>query len=128
MMRLRYALASASLAAALLAPGPVLAAGDAMKGAVVFKRCKPCHALEAGGRKMLGPTLHGLFGRSAGSVPDFNYSKAMKTAGIVWDERSLDRYLADPKGFMPGNRMPFAGLKEAGERADLLAYLKQATR
>jgi cytochrome c len=106
--------------------GPAGAEGDAKRGEQVFKKCAVCHSLEPGKVK-IGPPLHGVFGRKAGSVQGFRYSKAMKSADIVWSADILDKYLAAPKTFVPGNRMPFPGLKKAADRPDLIVYLEQAS-
>ncbi|HEX3536388.1 MAG TPA: cytochrome c family protein [Stellaceae bacterium] len=103
-------------------------AADIDAGKTVFNRCKVCHKLEAGASGSLGPSLHGVFGRKAGTVEGYNYSAAMKESGIVWDDETLEKYLRDPKGFIPGNKMAFPGLRDDTERANLLAYLKQATQ
>ena len=113
--------------AALLAAGPALAGGDAAAGKKVYNKCKTCHALEAG-KKKLGPSLNGIFGRAAGSVEGYKYSKAMKESGIVWTEETMAGYLEKPKKFMPGTKMAFAGLKKEQQVADLIAYLKEATK
>lgn len=107
--------------------GAARADGDAVRGKRIFKKCAVCHSLKPGKIK-IGPPLHGVFDREAGSVKRFRYSKAMKSADIVWSRETLDRYLAAPKKFVPGNRMPFPGLKDAGERAGLIAYLERAAR
>src|SRR5271157_4624955 len=101
--------------------------GDAQRGAQVFAQCKICHSLEAG-KNMVGPSLHGLFGRKAGSVPGFAYSAAMKNANITWNDDTLSKYLADPKAFVPGDKMVFPGIKDPSKLGDLLAYLNQATK
>jgi cytochrome c len=109
-------------AALWLAQGVAWADGDAARGAKRFEECAPCHALEKN-TESVGPSLYGMFGRKAGAAADFRYSPALKRSGIAWDEQSIDHYLADPQGFIPGNRMPFAGIADAGARADLIAYL-----
>jgi cytochrome c2 len=101
--------------------------GAAQRGAQVFAQCKICHSLEPG-KNMLGPSLHGLIGRKAGSVPGYSYSPAMKNANIVWNDDTLSKYLVDPKAFIPGDKMAFPGIKEPSKLADLLAYLDQATQ
>ncbi|MBM3490516.1 MAG: cytochrome c family protein [Alphaproteobacteria bacterium] len=101
------------------------AAGDAANGEKVFAKCRACHSVEPGGRNQQGPNLHGVVGRPAGKAAGFNYSKVLLQSGVVWTEDKLDAYLADPKGMLPGNRMLFIGLKQAKERSDVIAYLKQ---
>lgn len=109
-----------------LASGSALA-GDAKKGGKIFKRCAACHALEAGKHKV-GPSLAGIFGRKSGAAEGFKYSKAMKKAAIVWNEETLGAYLANPKGYVKGTKMAFPGLKKEAQRANLIAYLKEATK
>ena len=104
------------------------AAADPEAGKTVFNRCKICHRVEAGAPSALGPNLHGLFGRKAGTVEGYDYSAAMKNSGVTWDEETLRKYLGDPKGFIPGNKMAFPGLKNQSELDNVLAYLKQATQ
>jgi cytochrome c len=104
------------------------AEGDAVKGKTVFARCSTCHSLTAEGAKPMGPHLQGIFGRSAGTIEGAHfYSDAMKTSGIVWDEAALDKYLAAPAQSMPGTTM-MIGVADAQQRADLIAYLKEATK
>jgi cytochrome c len=97
-------------------------------GAGVFNRCKVCHSLAAGAHSPVGPNLHGLFGRTAGTASGFSFSPAMQKCGVVWNDDTLAKFLRDPQGFIPGNRMGFPGVKDDKELADLVAYLKQATQ
>ena len=104
--------------------------GDAAAGATVFKKCATCHIVESDKNKV-GPSLNGLFGRKAGTHPDFAYSAAMKAAGdsgVVWDETALRDYLHNPKAKVKGTKMAFAGLKDDQEITDLIAYLKQYSK
>ena len=102
--------------------------GDAARGERDFRACTPCHSLEPD-RNMTGPSLASLWGRKAGSLPSFErYSDALKSSGIIWDDGSLDGWLTDPDRMVPDNDMPFDGIKSAGERADLLAFLKETTK
>lgn len=118
----------AALVASAALASPALADGDAVKGIDVFKKCMACHdAVEA--KDKVGPNLVGIVGRTAGTLESFasKYSQAMKDAGaggLVWDEANIALYLKDPKGFMKGNKMAFAGLKKDDEIADVIAYLK----
>ena len=100
-----------------------LAAGDPKAGEAVYSRCLACHSLAY---HRTGPRHCGLFGRRAGGAPGFEeYSPAMKRSRLVWNENTLDRFLADPLKTVPGTTMTYAGVKDAKERADLIAYLKQ---
>jgi cytochrome c len=102
--------------------------GDAARGERDFRVCAPCHSLEVD-RNMTGPSLSGLWDRKAGSLPSFErYSDALKSSGIIWDDHSLDGWLTDPQRMVPDNDMPFEGIKDSRVRADLLAFLKEATR
>ena len=103
-------------------------AADPAAGQAAFVKCKICHTVEAGGRSPVGPNLHGVFSRKAGTLDGFSYSAAMKNSGIVWDDDSMAKYLRDPRGSMPGNKMAFPGIKNDEELANLLAYLHQATQ
>ena len=111
----------------MLGSQTALAEGDPAKGEKVYRKCKACHSLEAGQNKV-GPSLAGVFGREAGMVEDFKYSDAMKESGIVWDEATLDSFLAKPKEVVPKTRMAFPGLKKEQDRLDVIAYLKEATQ
>ena len=115
-----------ALVAALLGSGASVAAvhGDARKGKAAYAQCLACHALE---RDVVGPRHCGLFGRRAGSVPRFDYSPAMKRSTLIWDEKTLDRFLADPAKAVPGTSMTFGGIADPKERADLIAWLEQVT-
>ncbi len=119
----------AALAAGVfaLASHQALAEADLANGEKVFKKCKTCHSLEEG-KKKVGPHLAGLFGRTAGIVEGYKYSKAMKESGIVWDEETLDAYLTKPKDLVPKTKMAFPGLKKEQDRIDIIAYLKEATQ
>lgn len=118
---------SAVLALFVLTMSPAFAEGDAKKGEKLFNRCKSCHALTAG-KKKLGPSLFAVVGRQAGSESYYKYSAAMKAAGIEWSEENLDKYLKAPKKFIPKNKMPFAGLKKAEDRSDIIAFLKSVSK
>ena len=115
----------ATLASAVLFAVPAHAAGDAAAGEKVFAQCKACHENEKGVNKV-GPTLKGVVGRKAASVPDYKYSEAMiakGAEGVVWDEATLTAYLPDPKAFVPKTKMAFAGLKKPEDVANVIAYL-----
>ena len=104
--------------------------GDATAGATVFKKCAVCHVADSDKNKV-GPSLFGLFGRTAGTHPGFSYSSAMVEAGkggLVWDTASLKEYLHDPKAKVKGTKMAFAGLKDDTDIANLEAYLKQYSK
>jgi len=104
-------------------------AGEASRGQRVFNtQCRACHTLEKDGASTAGPNLHGVFGRKAGTGGGYDSSDAMKKSGIVWDEATLAEYSRDPKGKVPGTKMLFNGVKNAGQLADLVAYLKEATK
>jgi len=120
---------SAVFAAALLLAFPAIApAADVAAGQAAFARCKICHSIQAGAPSPVGPNLHGVFCRKAGALEGYSYSEAMKNSGIVWDDETLAKYLHDPRGSLPGNKMAFPGLKNDEEVANLLAYLHQATQ
>jgi cytochrome c len=107
---------------AALAPGrTAFATGDAAHGAQVYKTCGICHAFDKNG---VGPKHTGVFGRTAGTVPDYRYSQALQKSGIVWNDAMLDKWLADPQALVPGTKMFFA-LDNAKDRADVIEYLKQ---
>ena len=97
--------------------------GDPTKGAAVFRQCQTCHVKEVGVNKV-GPSLAGIVGRPAGTIPGFRYSEANKGSGITWTEQELYVYLENPKAKIPGTIMAFVGIKDSQKRADLIAYLK----
>jgi cytochrome c len=102
--------------------------GNSTRGERVFNACAACHSLQPS-QNMTGPSLAGLWNRKAGSVASFSrYSPALKSANIVWNDKTLDDWLTDPQHLVPGNQMTFPGIKDARQRADLLAFLKEATR
>ena len=101
-------------------------AEDADAGKKVFNQCRACHVLDQTTNRV-GPHLGGVIGRKAGSVEGFSYSEAMKNSGITWDEELLEKYLKDPKGAVPGNKMAFAGVKKDDDLKNLIAYLKEET-
>ena len=107
--------------------GTAYAEGDVANGEKVYKKCKACHATEAGKNKV-GPTLAGLIGRQAGTMDGFKFSKAMIAygeGGIVWDEENLVTYLEKPRKIVKGTKMAFAGLKKEQDRRDVVAYIMQ---
>jgi cytochrome c2 len=116
-----------ALAATLLLIGVAHADGDTVRGEAKFQECAACHKLTAGANDV-GPNLNGLFGRKAGEIPDFRYTPSMKRSGITWTPESLDKFITDPQALVPGNRMPYAGLANGADRADLIAYLQKATK
>ncbi|WP_188062609.1 c-type cytochrome [Sphingobium sp. KCTC 72723] len=123
-MTIAYKLTSIALAVAAVGSISTHAqVGDATKGKAVFARCALCHDVKPGPKKM-GPNLSGLFGRTSGTTAGFAYSPAMQKAKIRWDVKTLDAFLTKPTGVVPGNRMAFAGLPNAADRANLIAYLK----
>ena len=108
----------------LAGAGAAQAQGDPAQGEKVFAKCKACHSVDEEKNKV-GPYLVGIFGRPAGSVEGFRYSDAMSGSGIVWEDDTITEYLKDPKGYIPGNKMAFVGLKKDEDIANLLAYLHQ---
>lgn len=114
------------VSAALAASAPASATGgDVARGEAIYERCAACHSLD---HNRTGPKHCGLFGRRAGTLPGFVYSPAMRASGIVWNERTLDRFLAAPTKVVPGTFMGYAGIDNPRERADLIAWLRDASR
>lgn len=105
-------------------------AQDAAAGEKVFAKCKACHVIDAATNRV-GPSLHGVIGRTAGTVEGFKYSAAMVEHGkdgLVWNNENLDKYLADPKAMIPKNKMAFPGLKNPQDRSNVIAYIDQASK
>lgn len=122
------ATALAVLASFVIASQSFAAEGNPARGQRVFGACAACHSLQPD-QNMTGPSLADVWNRKAGSLASFSrYSPALKSASIVWNDQTLDGWINDPQHIVPGNQMTFAGIKDAGQRADLLAFLKDATR
>ena len=101
--------------------------GDLENGRRVFARCRSCHTLPEGGSNMTGPNLYGLFGRRAGTLPGYRYSDALKSADFAWGAEQLDEWLENPRTFLVGNKMTFAGIPNETDRRDVIAFLKVET-
>jgi len=119
---LRLSIVILGLAVAAVAAGPIASDGDPVAGKLAYDRCLGCHSP---GRDRTGPRHCGLVGRVAGSVAGFDYSIAMRDSDVTWDRTTLDQFLESPLTFMPGTRMGFAGIKNATERSNLIAYLEE---
>lgn len=119
-------LAAASLALAGTAMAQQ-ASGDPVRGKTVYARCAACHDLNTGATR-LGPSLKGVVGRTSGTMPNFNYSQALKDKAVVWNAETLDAFLSGPSKYVPGNRMAFPPLANPQDRADLIAFLEQSAR
>jgi cytochrome c len=127
-MKIMSAVVAISGLAAVLVAGNAAAAGNDLEhGKTVFARCVACHDLNTGANR-LGPSLKGIVGRKSGSVPNFAYSPALKASDKVWNTATLNGFLTSPMKYIPGTRMPFAGIPNAQDRADLIAYLDKAAR
>jgi cytochrome c len=123
-----HATAFAVLTAFVIASQSFAADGNPAQGQRVFGACAACHSLRPD-QNMTGPSLAGLWNRKAGTLASFSrYSPAMKSANIEWNDKTLDEWIADPQHVIPGNQMTFAGIKDARQRADLLAFIKEATQ
>ncbi|MDP6953297.1 MAG: c-type cytochrome, partial [Alphaproteobacteria bacterium] len=104
--------------------GTALADGER----IFAQRCKICHAIEAEARSKTGPTLFGVYGRAAGAVEGFRYSPAHRDSGLVWDAETLDAYLADPQGVVPGTTKRLKGIADAAERAALIGFIESSNQ
>jgi cytochrome c len=120
---MRYLVGLAIMAAVGLTASAARADGDPALGKTAFNKCAACHSIKEGENK-IGPSLHGIVGRPAHSVQGFSYSDPMKAYNVTWDVPTLDHYLADPRGTVPGTKMIFPGLKKDDERANVIAYLE----
>jgi cytochrome c len=114
----------AAAKAALADLPPRFQAADLKNGEALLTLCRACHTVVAGGADLQGPNLHGVFGRVAGSKPGYAYSDAVKGYAQPWTAERLDRWLANPKTFLPGTKMGFGGLAKPDDRRDVIAYLK----
>lgn len=107
---------------------PEFAAADLMRGELLSFACAACHTFGAGQQTLIGPNLHGVFGRPAAALPDFEYSPALRASRLVWTPQAIEAWLAGPSTFVVGTTMTFAGYRVAADRRDLIAYLLQATQ
>jgi cytochrome c len=117
------AVAAAMLVTGLTAGAALAQDGDPAAGEKVFRQCQACHVIDAE-QNRVGPHLVGIIGRPSGSVEGFKYSDAMANLGIVWDEETIAAYLANPREYVKGNRMAFAGLRDPQQIADVIAYMQ----
>jgi len=115
-------------AASLALPTAASAQGNVARGEQLYRNCMACHSLEPN-KNLTGPSLSGLFGREAGTLESFSrYSEPLKSSHLIWNDNSLEAWLADPQQVVPGNQMTFPGIDDRQARADIVAYLKQATK
>ncbi|MDJ0928232.1 MAG: cytochrome c family protein [Gammaproteobacteria bacterium] len=105
----------------------LLAQADTKRGRTLFLQCRACHSLGEGEPHKVGPNLYQMFGKTAGVEPGFAFSDALVNSGIVWSPETLDPWMARPSEYLPGNKMVFIGIKDAQDRANLIAYLQEAT-
>ena len=103
--------------------GQLLALGDLVHGEKVFKKCSACHMIASGGKNMIGPNLWGVIGRTAGSISDYKYSKAMVAYAKQWSFEEMNSYLIKPQAYIKGTKMAFAGLRKEKDRASVILYL-----
>ncbi len=126
---MRTGLVSAAAALAWAVTGSAVMAQDAENGQDLFRQCRACHQIGAGAKNLVGPHLNGIVGRKGGTVEGYSYSEANKKAGaggLVWTAENLTKYIENPLEFMPGTKMAYAGMKDKGDREDLIAYLMKA--
>jgi cytochrome c len=116
-----------TLALALAIASTAAQAADPVRGETLYEECIACHSLRPGVHG-IGPSLHDVFNRKAGELADYRYSPALKRSGIIWTVDTLDAFIADSQQFLPANRMPYAGMPDARDRADLIAYLQKVAK
>jgi cytochrome c len=127
-MKRTYVLVAAAFLLSAFGVLPAYSEGNSVRGQRIFGACAACHSLQPD-QNMTGPSLAGLWNRKAGSLPNFTrYSPALQSSNVVWNDKTLDDWIADPQHVVPGNQMTFAGIKDARQRADLLMFLKEATQ
>lgn len=117
--------AESSVEAATASSGEPVSVGDAKRGRMLFMQCQACHTLEKQGEHRMGPNLHGVISRDAGTAEGFNYSKAMAGSGITWNAQTLDRFITRPNEFLPGTTMVFVGVSKPKDRADIIAWIAE---
>jgi cytochrome c len=115
------------LALALATASATAQAADAARGEKLYEECVACHSFEPGVHG-IGPSLYRMFNRQAGELADYRYSPALKRSGIIWTADTLEAFITDSQQFVPANRMPYAGMPDAADRADLIAYLQKVTK
>ncbi|MDB9760486.1 cytochrome c family protein [Pelagibacteraceae bacterium] len=101
----------------------ILAMGDVIHGAKVFKKCSACHIVAKGGKNLIGPALYGVVGRASAAIPDYSYSSALKAHGKNWSFEELNGFLLKPKSYIKGTKMAYAGLRKDKDRASVILYL-----
>ncbi|PCJ43006.1 MAG: cytochrome c family protein [Alphaproteobacteria bacterium] len=123
-MKRIFLMLSVAVMAAVSLSSASFADGDAVKGKKVFKKCKACHTVDQGGKKLIGPNLFGIVGANAGHMKGYKYSKALLASGLTWNEATLDTWLTKPRALVKKTKMTFSGLKKDTQRANVIAYLK----
>ena len=123
------ACAGATALLGLVVAAHAQAIGDPNSGAMVFQQqCSMCHSIGIDAKNGVGPVLNGIIGRKAAEMADYRYSRALRRSGITWTAEALDTFIADPQASVPANRMPYAGMPDAADRADLITYLQRVSK